>query len=66
MNKTSITCSKCAGKVFIDLTFVDNVALEAFCIKCGKRDFIGKSHPMYELLSESVGFLSLKDPSRRA
>ena len=46
--RTMITCSKCAGKVFVDLTFTDNKNYEAFCLRCGKRWFIGKSHALYD------------------
>ena len=49
-----IKCNKCQGKVFVDLTFTENTAYEAFCLRCGKRDFIGKRHPMYNIVSEYV------------
>lgn len=49
-----IVCNKCQGKVFVDLTFTENTAYEAFCLRCGKRDFIGRRHPMYELIHSYV------------
>lgn len=49
-----IKCNKCGGKVFVDLTFTENAAYEAFCLQCGKRDFVGKSHPMYPIISKYV------------
>ena len=49
-----IVCSKCKGKVFVDLTFTDNRNYEAFCLSCGKRWFIGKNHEVYQIVSEYV------------
>lgn len=42
-----ITCNKCQGKVFVDLTFTDNKNYETFCLRCGKRTFVGPSHELY-------------------
>lgn len=42
-----ITCSKCAGKVFVDFTFTENKNYETFCLRCGKRTFVGPSHELY-------------------
>lgn len=47
-----ITCSKCQGKVFVDLTFMDNRNYETFCLRCGKRNFIGSRHPLYPIIRE--------------
>ena len=49
-----ITCGKCKGKVFVDLTFTDNRNYEAFCIMCGKRWFVGKTHPLFETFKAYV------------
>lgn len=49
-----ITCNKCGGKVFVDLTFTDNRNYEAFCLRCGKRDFIGPSHELFPVFKEFV------------
>lgn len=49
-----IVCNKCGGKVFVDLTFTDNTAYEAFCLRCGKRDFISRSHPQYKIFEDYV------------
>lgn len=49
-----IKCSKCGGKVFVDLTFTDNRNYEAFCLHCGKRWFVGKSHEFYTVIHEYV------------
>lgn len=42
-----ITCTKCSGKVFVDLTFTENRNYETFCLRCGKRYFVGYRHPLY-------------------
>lgn len=49
-----IVCSKCGGKVFVDLTFTDNVNYEAFCLCCGKRTFVGPSHPLFTTFKNYV------------
>lgn len=49
-----IVCSKCGGKVFVDLTFTDNKNYEAFCLRCGKRDFVGRGHDLYDTINEYV------------
>lgn len=49
-----ITCGKCKGKVFVDLTFTDNRNYEAFCILCGKRWFVGKANPLFETFQAYV------------
>jgi hypothetical protein len=49
-----IVCNKCRGKVFVDLTFTDNRNYETFCLCCGKRTFIGPSHPLFEDIREYV------------
>lgn len=49
-----ITCMKCQGKVFVDLTFTDNRNYETFCLRCGKRVFVGPSHPLFEDIKQYV------------
>jgi hypothetical protein len=49
-----IVCNKCGGKVFVDLTFVDNRNYEAFCLLCGKRWFLGVGHPLFKQIKEYV------------
>lgn len=49
-----ITCDKCKGKVFVDLTFTDNKNYETFCLRCGKRTFVGPSNSLYKPISEYV------------
>ena len=49
-----IRCSKCEGKVFVDLTFTDNKNYEAFCLRCGKRWFVGKNHPLHTVFRDYV------------
>lgn len=49
-----IICNKCAGKVFVDLTFTDNKNYETFCLRCGKRWFIGRSHELYDTIRQYV------------
>lgn len=53
MNET-LKCGKCAGKVFVDTTFMENRNYETFCIICGERKFVGPRHPAYDLIVESV------------
>lgn len=36
-------CKKCGGKVLADRTFDQNVALELYCIGCGKRWMLSRS-----------------------
>lgn len=50
----TIKCGKCQGKVFVDLTFTDNVNYETFCLHCGKRTFVGPSHPIFNLIHNYV------------
>lgn len=49
-----IICNKCEGKVFVDLTFTDNKNYEAFCLRCGKRWFVGPSNALYDTIKEYV------------
>lgn len=49
-----IVCSKCKGKVFVDLTFTENKNYETFCLCCGDRKFIGSNHPLYPQIREYV------------
>ncbi len=49
-----IICSKCSGKVFVDLTFTDNKNYEAFCLRCGKRTFVGRGHPLFDTFADYV------------
>lgn len=49
-----ITCNKCQGKVFVDLTFTDNRNYETFCLRCGKRDFVGPRHELFTVIQEYV------------
>jgi hypothetical protein len=49
-----ITCIKCQGKVFVDLTFTDNRNYETFCLRCGDRKFIGPSHELFTVIKEYV------------
>jgi DNA-directed RNA polymerase subunit RPC12/RpoP len=49
-----ITCDKCKGKVFVDMTFTDNKNYETFCLRCGKRTFVGSKNPLYKAISEYV------------
>lgn len=49
-----IICSKCGGKVFVDLTYTENRNYETSCLRCGKRDFVGVGHPMRALIGEYV------------
>ena len=49
-----IKCNKCQGKVFVDLTFTDNKNYEAFCLRCGKRWFVGRSNVLYDVISKYV------------
>lgn len=49
-----ITCGKCSGKVFVDLTFTENKDYEVFCLKCGKRTFISKDHSLYPVVRDYV------------
>lgn len=49
-----ITCGKCNGKVFVDLTFTDNKNYEAFCLRCGKRWFVGRNNPLFGTFQEYV------------
>lgn len=60
-----IKCSKCQGKVFVDLTFTDNKDYEAFCLRCGKRWFIGYSHPMYDIVHSYVIGAEPSEESRK-
>jgi len=50
----TIICDKCGGKGFVDLTFTDNRNYEVFCIICGKRDFVGRDHTLYDTIKEYV------------
>jgi DNA-directed RNA polymerase subunit RPC12/RpoP len=47
-----ITCKKCQGKVFVDLTFTDNRDYETFCLRCGTRTFVSPKHPQYKIIDE--------------
>lgn len=49
-----IKCNKCKGKVFVDLTFTDNRNYETFCLRCGKRTFVGPSHPLFTEITTYV------------
>lgn len=49
-----IICNKCQGKVFVDLTFTDNRNYETFCLRCGKRTFVGPSHPLFGVIAGFV------------
>lgn len=49
-----IVCSKCQGKVFVDLTFTDNRNYETFCLRCGDRKFVGSNHELYTTIKEYV------------
>lgn len=49
-----ITCGKCGGKVFVDLTFTENRNYETFCIKCGKRTFVGRDHELFTTIRDFV------------
>lgn len=49
-----IVCNKCRGKVFVDLTYTDNKNYELFCLHCGKRDFVGIGHPLFETINAFV------------
>jgi hypothetical protein len=47
-------CDKCQGKVFVDLTFTDNKNYETFCLRCGKRVFIGPGDPWFATIRAYV------------
>lgn len=49
-----ITCNKCQGKVFVDLTFTENRDYETFCLRCGKRNFVGSNNPLYRTIGNYV------------
>lgn len=49
-----IKCNKCSGKVFVDLTFTENRNYETFCLRCGKRDFVGPSHELFSVIRNYV------------
>lgn len=49
-----ITCGKCKGKVFLDLTFTENRNYEAFCLTCGNRWFIGRGHHLFDVFKRYV------------
>lgn len=49
-----IVCRRCAGKIFVDLTFTDNRNYETFCLRCGDRKFIGRDHELYPQIKEYV------------
>lgn len=49
-----ITCDKCTGKVFVDLTFTENKNYEMFCLKCGKRWFINSRHSLFDTVRKYV------------
>lgn len=51
---THIECDKCTGKVFVDLTFTDNKDYETYCLKCGKRWFVGIGDEFYSQIREYV------------
>jgi hypothetical protein len=31
---------------------MDNKNYETFCLRCGKRDFVGPRHPLFEIIKE--------------
>jgi DNA-directed RNA polymerase subunit RPC12/RpoP len=49
-----IKCNKCGGKVFVDLTFTENKNYETFCLRCGKRNFVGTNNPLYIIIRQYV------------
>ena len=49
-----ITCNKCEGKVFVDLTFTDNKNYETFCLRCGKRTFVGPQNELFGTIRDYV------------
>jgi predicted nucleic-acid-binding Zn-ribbon protein len=51
----ALKCSKCGGRVFLDVAFSQNTYYELFCINCGKRPMIRKSSMRGQWLSTLVG-----------
>lgn len=47
-------CEKCQGKVFVDLTFTDNKNYETFCLRCGKREFVGPDSERFAVIKAYV------------
>lgn len=45
-------CKKCAGRLFLDRVFSDNMSFETFCILCGDRKFVKKDSELGKWLQK--------------